>query len=174
MANESGPSGWTGAVAEVDSRVCGVDTKAGADEVTTGDAVLFGVAAPWSVGDVHAVNSMTMAVPHMTRWSAMFWRLRLCASDGWGNCYTSTDPGRTLCMLGVQSPCERSVTGLLSRKTPGHVIMNGATGEAAVTPRKCAMQMRTLAKTQCSAPARPGFVSIRLPKTLAASYCGRD
>jgi hypothetical protein len=75
VANDAGPSGWTGAVAEVDSRVAGVDAGYRAEEVTIGDVVLFDELPPWSVGDVHAAISMTMAVPHMTRWSATFWRL---------------------------------------------------------------------------------------------------
>ena len=64
VANESGPSGWTGAVAEIDSRVAG-------------DTVLLDESPPWSVGDVHAASSRTIAAPHMTRWSVMFWRLTL-------------------------------------------------------------------------------------------------
>jgi len=75
VANESGPSGWIGAVAEVDSRGRGVDVGDCAEEVTSGDTMLFDEPTPWLVGDVHATSSMTMAVPHITRRSATFWRL---------------------------------------------------------------------------------------------------
>ncbi|HEY8822904.1 MAG TPA: hypothetical protein VIM49_13340 [Dermatophilaceae bacterium] len=77
VANDAGPSGWTGAVAEVDSRVAGVDAGDRAEEVIIGDTVLFDELPPWSVGDVHAASSRTIAAPHMTRWSVMFWRLTL-------------------------------------------------------------------------------------------------
>ena len=86
VANESGPSGWTGAVAEVDSTVDGVDAGDGAEEVTTGDKVLLDESPPWPVGDVHAANNTTMAAPQMTRWSATFWRLPSGASEGWAKC----------------------------------------------------------------------------------------
>jgi hypothetical protein len=90
VASGTGPSGWTGAVAEVDARVASVEAEDGAEdgaeEVTTGDTVLFDESPPWSVGDVHAASSMVMAVPHMTRRSATIWRLPSHASDGWANC----------------------------------------------------------------------------------------
>src|SRR5665811_2207323 len=82
IRDRSGPSGRTGAVAEVDARVAGVDADRCTDEVTTGDTVLLDEPTPWSVGDVHAASSMTMAAPHMVRWSVMFWRLRSSAL-GW-------------------------------------------------------------------------------------------
>jgi hypothetical protein len=81
VANGVGPSGWTGAVTEGDSRVAGVDADRCTDEVTTGDTVPFDESPPWSVGDVHAASSMTMAVPQMTRWSATFWRLPFLKSE---------------------------------------------------------------------------------------------
>jgi hypothetical protein len=65
VTNASGPSGWTGA--EVDSSVFGIDAGDAAEVLTTGDTVLFDECPPWSVGDVHAARSMTMAAPHKTR-----------------------------------------------------------------------------------------------------------